>query len=400
MSGWFQNQLRDAAGAFFGSDYLRDYTHAAQTFRTNSYQYAPKLKFLFHVVFDINPNVIKTTTGSTATDATNNLSLTVKTASLPNFSFDTHQMNQYNRKRIVQTKIKYEPIEITFHDDNGNLARNLWYNYYSYYYNDPNKVVDIIAGRQIREPNKTTPNNGKQVKDYSSRTQYASSQEVQGDNSWGYIGETAQSINNNTLTATGETKVPFFKNITIFGFNQHNFSAYTLINPIITRYSHDQYNYSEGSGVMENKMSIDYETVKYFEGAINGKKPSDLISTFANQGLYDRTPSPIARPGSQATILGQGGLVDATTGILNDLTPDANGNINWLGVIQKGGTAYNTFKNVNLKQLASSELKAGAYNSVLNTPNRNNFFKFNSSGETGSSKGIPPHSSPPDVKNQ
>ena len=397
LGSWAQNQLRDAAGAFFGSDYLRDYTHAAQTFRSNSYQYAPKLKFLFHVVFDINPEV--TTFSNIGT--TNNLSLTVKSAALPNFTLETHQMNQYNRKRIVQTKIKYDPIDITFHDDNGNLARNLWYSYYSYYYNDPNRPVNISAGRSLGEPTKVIPNNGKLVKDYSKRTQYATPQEIEGDNSWGYIGETARSINSNTATSTGETKPPFFRNITIFGFNQHKFSAYTLVNPIITKYSHDQYNYSEGQGVMENKMTVDYETVKYFDGAINGRNPSDIITTFGNLGLYDRTLSPIARPGSQSTILGQGGLVDAANGILQDLTPDENGNINPIAAIQKAGTAYNTFKNLNIKNVASQELKAGVYNSVLNTPNRNNLFQFPVTGQTpgpGQAGQTTGRSSPPPVR--
>ena len=36
------------AAGFFSNDYLRDYTHAAKTFRTNGYQYTPKFKFLFH----------------------------------------------------------------------------------------------------------------------------------------------------------------------------------------------------------------------------------------------------------------------------------------------------------------------------------------------------------------
>jgi hypothetical protein len=55
MSGFFQNLLKDTAAGFFGNEYLRDYTHAAKTFRPNGYQYAPKFKFLFHVYFEINP---------------------------------------------------------------------------------------------------------------------------------------------------------------------------------------------------------------------------------------------------------------------------------------------------------------------------------------------------------
>ena len=57
MSGFFQSLVTDAANGFFGNDYLRDYTHAAKTFRANAYHDAPRLKFLFHVYFEINPAV-------------------------------------------------------------------------------------------------------------------------------------------------------------------------------------------------------------------------------------------------------------------------------------------------------------------------------------------------------
>jgi len=143
MSGFFQNLLKDTAEGFFGNDYLRDYTHAAKTFRTNAYQYAPRLKFLFHVYFEINPAAyaVGLSTGT-------NFGLAVKTIKLPSYSFATHTMNQYNRKRIVQTKINYDPIDIAFHDDTGNSIRNMWYNYYTYYYKDANKPVITTSGRR------------------------------------------------------------------------------------------------------------------------------------------------------------------------------------------------------------------------------------------------------------
>ena len=139
LGNWGQSLLKDAAGAFFGSDYLRDYTHASKTFRTNSYQNAPKLKFLFHTYFDINPD---------AYSVEGNHGLLVKEVKLPSFSVQTQQLNQYNRKRIVQTKIRYEPIEITFHDDNNNQATKLWEAYYTYYYNDATKPGIVFAGNR------------------------------------------------------------------------------------------------------------------------------------------------------------------------------------------------------------------------------------------------------------
>jgi hypothetical protein len=66
---------------------------------------------------------------------------------------------------------------------------------------------------------------------------------------------------------------------------------------------------------------------------------------------YDRTLSPIARLGSNQTILGQGGLVDSAGGFTQALS---DGNI--LGAIQIAGTSYNTFKNVNIKQVAKADI--------------------------------------------
>ena len=123
-----KSSLANVAGGFFGNDYLRDFTHASKAFRSNFYQNAPKFKFLFHVYFDINQEAYNTA----SLPKQSNFSLLVKTVQLPNFSFDTHTLNQYNRKRIVQTKIKYEPIEISFHDDNNSLITRLWHNYYTY----------------------------------------------------------------------------------------------------------------------------------------------------------------------------------------------------------------------------------------------------------------------------
>jgi hypothetical protein len=355
MSGFFQNLLKDTAAGFFGNEYLRDYTHASKTFRPNAYQYAPKFKFLFHVYFEINQSAYSVGLPQGA-----NFGLAVKSVKLPSYSFDTHTMNQYNRKRIVQTKIKYDPIDINFHDDNGNLIRNMWYNYYTYYYKDASKPVVSLSGAQaaligVGSANQTN---------YNSRNIYAP--DITYNTDWGYIGETPNATNPPNESSLGLTKIPFFKNITIFGFNQHNYVAYTLINPIINRFSHDTYNYAEGNGTMENMMTIDYETVKYFQGAISGKEPSNIVAGFGLPEHYDKILSPISRPGSQSSILGQGGLVDGATGVIEDLSGP---NKNILGAIQKAGATYNTLKNINLKQAIKSEVTAGITNAIMNPLN-------------------------------
>lgn len=358
MAGFFQDLLKGAAAGFFGNDTLRDYTHASKTFRSNSYANAPKYKFVFHTYFNIN-------TEAYPEASTNNYGILVKDVKLPSYNFNTVQLNQYNRKRIVQTKIKYDPVTISFHDDNGNVINKLWYAYYTYYYADATKPTVFLGKRGATPPvnpndSAASPTNA----DYNISNIYDDA--IPGNNNWGYIGETNQ-------LKLGH-KAPFFNNITVFGFNQHNFTAYTLINPIITSFGHDTYAYAEGSGVMSNNMTVDYETVVYNEGAIDGRTPGDIVTGFGDQSNYDRTPSPIQMPGANGTILGPGGLIDGVGGAINDFK---SGNI--LGAIQKAGASYNTIKNKNLKSTAKSELQnmlrqsVGGFGSPVST-NRNILF--------------------------
>jgi hypothetical protein len=381
MAGFFQNLLKDAAGVFFGNDYVRDYTHAAKTFRTNAYQYAPKLKFLFHVYFEINPAVYAKNVGQGA-----NFGLDVKTVQLPKYTFETHTLNQYNRKRIVQTKIKYDPITITFHDDNGNIINDMWYNYYTYYYKDALKPG-------INSPATSSGAAGSAF--YNSRNLYAPS--ITGNDDWGYIGESTTQNGTTSQASLGISKIPFFKNIQIFGFNQHNFVQYTLVNPIITNYQHDTYSYAEGSGTMENQMTIDYETVSYAEGAISGANP-EKVPGFGMEANYDRTLSPIARPGSNATILGQGGLVETTSGVLQDL---ADGN--FLSAIANAGRMSQTVKQAGgLKQIAKTEVNNAVSSAVASQTNARSAYYFPAYGTSpNNSAGVPTSglSSPAPINN-
>jgi len=305
MSGTNQNVLKE-------SNILRDYTHASLTFRSDgTYERAPKLKFLFHVYFDINPEV------SNIPNA--NYGLLVKTVKLPSYNMQVDTMNQYNRKRLIQTKIKYDPVDITFHDDTGTatgsdyaggMIRSLWKSYYNYYYADgrnPEVVFNRIRGN-IPNAGIGGPG-GKQssftAETYNYRNQYDYS--ITGNTSWGYTGDATPSGELGSI-ANGR-KIPFFKNITVFGLSQHKYTAYTLINPVITAFSHDTYDYSNNSGVMENKMTLEYETVVYNEGDIDGNAPGDIVTGFGFETNYDRRLSPIARLNSNSLVSGQAGLL-------------------------------------------------------------------------------------------
>lgn len=373
MAGFFQQLTGESPGSFlggiakgfFGNDYLRDFQHASKTFRTNGYAYSPKFKFLFHVYFKINKQYIDPLKAAFPEDS--HFGLLVKKVQLPGFTFDIHTMNQYNRKRIVQTKIKYDDIQISFHDDNANLVRQLWYNYYTYHYKDATKFNNTTS---MKKPTSTA--NSPQKFDFKKNTYDA----VIDENDWGYMGEKVLDQPSSSLMPG---KAPFFDSINIYGFNQHNFVMYQLINPIITSFKHDTYDYSSSNGTMENTMTLAYETVKYYDGAIDGQAITNASSSanavaddFGTATKYDTRLSPISRPGSNATILGQGGLVSAGGGILQDLQSG-----NYGAAIQKAGMTFNTFKNQSLASVVKGDLMSIVSSSTTVNSGRNNSFNFN-----------------------
>ena len=56
------------------------------------------------------------------------------------------QNDQYNRKRIVQKRIDYNPVTITFHDDPYGVTTASWEAYYRYYYRDGNYTKSTTDG--------------------------------------------------------------------------------------------------------------------------------------------------------------------------------------------------------------------------------------------------------------
>lgn len=313
---------------FFGTDYLRDYKHASKTFVADGQALAPTNKFLFHVYFTLNtaeiPGLAEAIGGS---EGKSRIGMLVKTAQLPSYTFDIDELHQYNRKRYVQKKINYQPVTLTLHDDGSDTVRSMWANYMMYYYSDSDYGYD---GQGNNNP------------EYNSRNIYSDLRRV---NDWGYNGAGFRD----------GTKPAFFKDIKIYGLNRNNFTSYTLINPIVSSFQHDTFDYSAGNGLMQHSITFNYEAVKYGRGKVGSE-----VRGFGDPAMYDTTPSPL-RAGTKATLFGQGGILDAGSSILDDL---ASGNI--LGAIRTGGSLRNTLKGVNVSSLVSSEIVSGAISAGLN----------------------------------
>ncbi len=272
---------------------LRDPQHAARMFTDDQFRLAPKHKFLFHVAFRINQSALREI--NLVQRHRNEINMLVKSCDLPSFSITAETLNQYNRKKIVQTTHKFQPINVTFHDDNMGVINELWQNYYSYYYADSISASDPSAYKRNA------------TKNYS------------------YI-TTPYGLDN------GSTN-PFFESITIYQMARKEFVSYTLKNPIITSWNHNKVDYGQGQG-HDNTMQLSYEAVEYGRGAVAEGEPEGF-------GLehYDKTPSPLK--GSETSALSSFLSTNASSG-------------NLLEFLNQVATQVNTYQNTQEKQSVSN----------------------------------------------
>ena len=85
--------------------------------------------------------------------------LRVVSASIPSYSYDTMIANQYNKKRVIQSKINYDPVTVTFIDTFDNQFINFIERYNKNYYNNNNGIstfVDVGSTSEVIDPQFTT----------------------------------------------------------------------------------------------------------------------------------------------------------------------------------------------------------------------------------------------------
>ena len=311
LNGFLDNL---SAGVLNPKGNMGDFQHAARLFTDDFFRLAPKNKFVYHVVFNINPAVPNVRFDKLE------LNMLVKSAELPRFNMDTSVVNQYNRKRIVTSKIDYEPVNIVFHDDNNNTTTDMWKAYYKYMIADGN--YQGVGFSEDSNGNPQGNNNAYSLDAYTSTS-----------GSYGLDYNTAGN------------KKRFFTSIQISQLSRHRHFTYTLINPVIASWQHDTVAASDSGSPAESSMSIAYEAVIYHSP---GTVRSDTPAGFADRH-YDKMPSPITPAGGgSATIFGPGGVVE---GVANIFDLVGSGQISTIGgfveAITTGINTVNNFKQLN-----------------------------------------------------
>jgi hypothetical protein len=219
----------------------------------------------------------------------------VRAIDAPKFDIETETMNQYNKPRILPTKINYNPITITFWDDRSNEVNNFWRQVYNFYFyngmrvseaeytiSDSNIVTDTVQGNSGRAP---------------------------GYEKYGYyIGNKFQTMN-------------LFSYMSLYMVSNNSCHRIDLINPYLQSMQHDQFSQEMSAELAQNTVTWGYENVVYY-GKNTIKEEPALLGVIGNPGnifhwdnptyaTLPNTPEVVDRhfgnPGSAAGGLTTGG---------------------------------------------------------------------------------------------
>ena len=299
---------------------MKDYRHASRLYIDNNHQLMPKQKFLFHVVFNTDETLFVDSFNS---NERYELNMLVKSCELPKYNMSVEEKTQYNKKMYAATRIAYEPVNITFHDDHADTVNAFWKKYYEYH------IADSVS--------------------MNSDLQISNTKDDLYD--WG----DKRTTNKFGMDTPNQRKKPYLKGIEIFVLHKQRFTSMTLVNPVIGSFSHDNLDQADGAGVLSNTMQILYETVIYKSGIVN----KNNVPGFATVH-YDNEPSPLTvLGGGTNSIFGPGGVVDGIGSVIRNVQ---SGNI--LGAILSASNTYNNAKKIKKKDV-KEELKGIAKEGVL-----------------------------------
>lgn len=172
----------------------------------------------------------------------NGVSFKIRSVDKPKVTLQTTELNQYNRKRFVYTKIDYQPITLRIFDSVDNKPLNLWKQYFTYYFGDsrPNKI-----GIMANDPTAPTFEDG---------------------SGWG-------------LRPMGEDY--FFKSVEVYSFYAGKMTQFNYLNPRISAIDFTQYD-SSSSDPDDLSVTLRYEAIEYLP---EQDIPPDLTDQFGFTGV-------------------------------------------------------------------------------------------------------------------
>lgn len=251
---------------------LRDSHTAGSNFRLNSEHWngVPKPKFLYFIRF------MRVNSQNVGSDWAKGVGVLAKDIDRPKISFDTETLNQYNKKRVVQKRSEFEPINFTFHDTVDNKVLHMFEDYYRFYYGDPRNNSALAWSWDIM-----------------------AAQMQQGQSGWGFLPPAGSNPNNSY----------FFSHIELYYMYGKTYSRYDIVNPKVKSFAPSNMSYESSEGA-EIQMTMEYEGIVYMGNNMSIESQSGLLQEMGlnASSFYDpRTSSGTADLGSSAQYSKQAG---------------------------------------------------------------------------------------------
>ena len=308
------------------------------------YRKVPLLAFEYYVRFNIDADALNElydqshgyAPGFYSRDATD-LSPLLKNFTMPSVSVDTDIFNEYNRKRVSQTKLSFDPVKLTFHDTADGVTAGIWQAYYLYYFTDGGEKDQNGKTKGTEVPNEIINADG----------------ESSANSSFGY-----------NINRVGKQR-NLINSIEIFQVHAGSLTQCTLYNPRIVKFEHDTMSYEE-SRPLEVSYTMEYEYAVYrFGESLEDIEDADIQAFFNTGKPFDvlvGTLPKISRPGFLGSVL-DGILGDGTSDFLNSTKESALGIIGTArevaGRVQSISSLYSNIK---------SELPFGLGNKLPDNP--------------------------------
>jgi len=208
----------------------------------------------------------------------------VKSIDMPSFKIETTPLNQYNRKRLSQTKVTFDPIKVVFHDVADGKTLKFWEMYYRYYFADGNEPGKNEP--KLSQNKKSTYSVESLIKNITpainpnlASLPSSIKNMFGGGNTPGSVSPTnsvgvksgIQNIVADTLDnhkfgfnlPTVENIRNLIQTIDIYQVHAGRFNQVTLVNPRISAFTHDVLNYGDTSKTLELTFTFEYEYAYY-----------------------------------------------------------------------------------------------------------------------------------------
>lgn len=269
------------------SYFLKPSQHAIYNFSQSGrtlYQNQPRFPFEYYI--DIKLNDVGTAKSFISDFFINNtlqqIPPLVKSIDMPSFKIETTPLNQYNRKRLSQTKIAYEPIRAIFHDVADGKTLRFWEMYYRYYFADGSepgknttKLIEQTSSSYSTESflQNSTPAFNSNIPNLSNstRSSFLNTTGVRSPNNTHGNKSELNNIISDTLDnhhfgfslPTVNNVRSLISQINIYQVHGGKFNQVTLVNPRISAFTHSVLDYAVGDKTLELTFTFEYEYAYY-----------------------------------------------------------------------------------------------------------------------------------------